>query len=93
MDPTNPGSLIKNPADFQHIDLVTNTKDFIGPFFLYLAYGTRGMGEFLVCVVLVGLGVLGAVPVAFRAVQDHTHDEGDDIIELGDKQELYDVKN
>ncbi|KAF9106562.1 hypothetical protein BGX29_009089 [Mortierella sp. GBA35] len=142
------GQLVKNPADFRRIDLVQNTGDFIGPFFLYLAYGvtdsmyqgfsywlmgaltndtnqaarfagfykfvqnlggvlapvvqtsiigngpwsgynathaiTRGMGEFLVCV------VLGAVPVAFRAVKEHTIEEGDDIIELGDKQELYD---
>ncbi|KAF9913167.1 hypothetical protein EC991_003627 [Linnemannia zychae] len=144
----------KNPADFNAIDLVRATSEFIGPFFLYLAYGVtdamyqgfsywlmgaltndtnqaarfagfykfvqnlgsvlapvvqtsiigngpshgynaqnaigRGMGEFWICVALVALGVLGAAPVAFRAVQDHTIEEGDDIIELGDKQELYD---
>jgi MFS family permease len=153
IDPVK-GVYTKNPADFHHIDLVRDTKEFIGPFFLYLAYGvtdamyqgfsywlmgaltndtnqaarfagfykfvqnlggvlapvvqtsiigngpsdgynamnakTRGMGEFFICVALVGLGVLGALPVAFRAVQDHTIEDGDDIIELGDKQEFYD---
>ncbi|KAF9130741.1 hypothetical protein BGW39_002742 [Mortierella sp. 14UC] len=148
------GTLTKNPADFNSIDLVRNTGSYLGPFFLYLAYGVtdamyqgfsywlmgaltndtnqaarfagfykfvqnlggvlapvvqtsvlgngpshgynaehalhRGMGEFWICVALVALGVLGAVPVAFRAVQDHTIEEEDDIIELGDKQEFYD---
>ncbi|KAF9921767.1 hypothetical protein FBU30_008182 [Linnemannia zychae] len=145
---------IKNPKDFNDIDLVNNTREYIGPFFLYVGYGvidsmyqgfsywlmgaltndtnqaarfagfykfiqnlggvlapvvqisvlgngpsrgynaihavTRGMGEFIICVGLVALGILGAVPVAFYAVQEHTVDEVDDIIELGDKQELYD---
>jgi len=140
---------IKNPADYLSIDLVENTSEYIGPFFLYFFYGvadamyqgysywlmgaltndtnqaarfagfykfvqnlggvlapvvqtstigiapsegynilhahTRGMGEIIIAVVLVFVGVLGAVPVAFKAVQDHTIEEGDDVV--SEKQE------
>ncbi|KAF9574106.1 hypothetical protein EC968_007358 [Mortierella alpina] len=34
-----------------------------------------GMGEFIICVVLVFLGVIGAIPVAYKAVQNHTVEE------------------
>ncbi|KAI1293425.1 hypothetical protein EDD11_008374, partial [Mortierella claussenii] len=37
----------------------------------------RGMGELIICVVLVFIGVLGAVPVAFKAVKEHTVEESD----------------
>ncbi|KAG0246194.1 major facilitator superfamily transporter [Mortierella sp. GBAus27b] len=133
---------VKNTADFHDIDLVNNAKEYIGPFFLYFAYGIfdamyqgysywlmgaltndtnqaarfagfykfvqnlggvlapvvqtsiigngpsegynaqhvvgRGMGEIIVCVALVLLGIVGAIPVAFRAVKDHTIEEDDD---------------
>ncbi|GJJ73621.1 hypothetical protein EMPS_05979 [Entomortierella parvispora] len=140
---------IKNPADYHMIDLVENTGEYIGPFFLYFFYGvidamyqgysywlmgaltndtnqaarfagfykfvqnlggvlapvvqtstigiapsaghnilnvsTKGMGEIIIAIVLVFAGVLGAVPVAFKAVKDHTVEEGDEVI--GEKQE------
>jgi len=38
----------------------------------------RGMGELIVCVVLVFAGIIGGIPVAYKAVQDHTVEEGDD---------------
>ncbi|KAG0210043.1 hypothetical protein BGX28_009720 [Mortierella sp. GBA30] len=150
------GEWVKNPADFHSIDLVHNTSEYIGPFFLYFFYGVadamyqgysywlmgaltndtnqaarfagfykfvqnlggvlapvvqtsrigngpsaganasnatgRGMGEIIICIVLVFLGVLGAVPVAYKAVQNHTIEEGDEIV--GEKQEaaFEDVK-
>ncbi|KAF9082458.1 hypothetical protein BGX23_012448, partial [Mortierella sp. AD031] len=37
----------------------------------------RGMGELVVCVVLIFSGVLGAVPVVYKAVKDTTVEEGD----------------
>ncbi|KAF9272829.1 hypothetical protein BGZ68_002051, partial [Mortierella alpina] len=43
-----------------------------------------GMGEIIVCVVLVFLGVIGAYPVAYKAVQNHTVEE-DDVV--NEKQE------
>ncbi|KAF9961688.1 hypothetical protein BGZ72_002520 [Mortierella alpina] len=43
-----------------------------------------GMGEIIVCVVLVFLGVIGAIPVAYKAVQNHTVEE-DDVV--SEKQE------
>ncbi|KAF9349288.1 hypothetical protein BGX26_012383 [Mortierella sp. AD094] len=45
----------------------------------------RGMGEIIICIVLVFVGILGAFPVAFRAVKDHTVEEGDDVV--SEKQE------
>ncbi|KAF9436191.1 hypothetical protein BGZ76_004607 [Entomortierella beljakovae] len=136
------GIAVKNPNDYHNIDLVDNTGDYIGPFFLYFAYGVvdamyqgysywlmgaltndtskaarfagfykfiqnlggvlapvvqtsvignapsdgynimnargRGMGEIIVCVVLVFAGIVGAIPVAFRAVKDHTIEEGEE---------------
>ncbi|KAG0023660.1 hypothetical protein BGZ81_008039 [Podila clonocystis] len=52
----------------------------------------RGMGEIIVAIVLVFLGVLGAIPVAYKAVQEHTIEEGDEVVASG-KQEVYeDVK-
>ncbi|KAG0028683.1 hypothetical protein BGZ82_008311 [Podila clonocystis] len=52
----------------------------------------RGMGEIIVAIVLVFLGVLGAIPVAYKAVQDHTIEEGDEVV-ASEKQEVYeDVK-
>ncbi|KAG0022529.1 hypothetical protein BGZ80_000033 [Entomortierella chlamydospora] len=44
----------------------------------------RGMGEIIVCVVLVFVGIIGAIPVAFRAVKDHTVEDGD----VNEKNEL-----
>jgi len=146
------GVWVKNPADFHDIDLVNNTREYIGPFFLYVAYGAvdamyqgysywlmgaltndtsqaarfagfykfvqnlgsvlapvvqtsvigngpsdgynalhahgRGVGEIIVCIALVFSGILGAFPVAFRAVQDHTFEEDDELV--GDKMELSD---
>ncbi|KAF9362878.1 hypothetical protein BGX34_005315, partial [Mortierella sp. NVP85] len=38
----------------------------------------RGMGEIIICVVLVFLGIIGGIPVAYKAVQDHTVEESDD---------------
>ncbi|KAF9996498.1 hypothetical protein BGZ65_007917, partial [Modicella reniformis] len=133
------GVLVKNPADYHAIDLVDNTSEFIGPFFLYFFYGIsdamyqgysywlmgaltndtnqaarfagfykfvqnlggvlapvvqtsiignapssghnainatgRGMGEIIICVVLVFVGVIGGIPVAFKAVQEHTTED------------------
>ncbi|KAG0201053.1 hypothetical protein BGX28_006049 [Mortierella sp. GBA30] len=145
----NLGLYVKNPADFHSIDLVKNTSEYIGPFFLYFFYGVsdamyqgysywlmgaltndtnqaarfagfykfvqnlggvlapvvqtsrigngpsnganalnavgQGMGEIIICVVLVFLGVIGAIPVAYKAVQNHTIEEGDDVV--SEKQE------
>ncbi|KAF9949914.1 hypothetical protein BGZ72_008331 [Mortierella alpina] len=39
-----------------------------------------GMGEFIICVVLVFLGVIGAIPVAYKAVQNHTIEEDDVVV-------------
>ncbi|KAF8978126.1 hypothetical protein BGZ46_006797 [Entomortierella lignicola] len=142
---------IKNPADFHSIDLVENTKQYIGPFFLYFFYGVsdamyqgyaywlmgaltndtnqaarfagfykfvqnlggilapivqtstigngpksgynimhahgRGMGECIIAVVLVFLGVLGAIPVAFKAVKEHTIEDSDEVV-VSEKTEV-----
>jgi MFS family permease len=43
-----------------------------------------GMGEIIICVVLVFAGVIGAIPVAYKAVQNHTVEE-DDVV--NEKQE------
>ncbi|KAF9968190.1 hypothetical protein BGZ70_006013 [Mortierella alpina] len=43
-----------------------------------------GMGEIIICVVLVFLGVIGAIPVAYKAVQNHTVEE-DEVV--NEKQE------
>ncbi|KAF9204045.1 hypothetical protein BGZ49_005757, partial [Haplosporangium sp. Z 27] len=53
----------------------------------------RGMGECIIAVVLVFLGVIGAIPVAFKAVKEHTIEEDDDEV-VGEKQQEaeYDVK-
>ncbi|KAF9356577.1 hypothetical protein BGX26_005076 [Mortierella sp. AD094] len=146
------GVYVKNPADFHSIDLVRNTAEFIGPFFLYIAYGAvdamyqgysywlmgaltndtnqaarfagfykfvqnlggvlapvvqtsvigngpsdgynalhahgRGMGEVIICVALVFTGILGALPVAFNAVKEHTIDDEDEF--NGEHHELHD---
>ncbi|KAG0072980.1 hypothetical protein BGZ90_011723 [Linnemannia elongata] len=37
----------------------------------------QGMGELIVCVVLIFVGVLGAVPVVFKAIKDTTVEEGE----------------
>ncbi|KAF9437025.1 hypothetical protein BGZ76_002226 [Entomortierella beljakovae] len=168
--PKNPvmsteGYFIKNSDDFHSIDLVRNTKEYIGPFFLYVSYGVvdamyqgysywlmgaltndtnqaarfagfykfvqnlgavlapvvqtsmignapsdgvnaqraygRGMGEIIICITLVFAGVLGAIPVAFKAVKDHTPDyedeQADAIVnsngdgDFGNKMELHDL--
>ncbi|KAF9900822.1 hypothetical protein BX616_002486 [Lobosporangium transversale] len=135
------GVWVKNPDDYLKIDMVDNSSEYIGPFFLYFFYGAtdamyqgfsywimgaltndtkqaarfagfykfaqnlgnvfsplvqtsiigtapsegrnafnvtgNGMGELIVLVVLIFAGLLGAVPVVFKAVQDHTvEDEG-----------------
>ncbi|KAF9971188.1 hypothetical protein BGZ65_010580 [Modicella reniformis] len=53
---------------------------------------SRGMGEIIICVVLVFLGVIGGIPVAFKAVKDHTVEEGDEV--AGEKHDatFEDVK-
>ncbi|KAF9108511.1 hypothetical protein BGX27_008329 [Mortierella sp. AM989] len=135
---------VKNPDDFRDIDLVRNAAEYIGPFFLYFAYGVvdamyqgysywlmgaltndtnqaarfagfykfvqnlggvlapvvqtsilgngpsdgynalhargSGMGEIIICVALVFAGIIGAIPVAFKAVQEHTIEEDDEFI-------------
>ncbi|KAG0094534.1 hypothetical protein BGZ93_007102 [Podila epicladia] len=142
---------IKRDEDYLHIDLVRNTGEYIGPFFLYFFYGvadamyqgysywlmgaltndtnqaaryagfykfvqnlggilapivqtstignapsvgsniqnatTRGMGEIIIAVVLVFAGVIGAIPVAYKAVQEHTIEEGD---EAAEKEAAFD---
>ncbi|KAG0340577.1 hypothetical protein BG004_006347 [Podila humilis] len=45
----------------------------------------RGMGELIISIVLCFVGVIGAIPVAYKAVQDHTVEEGDDVV--AEKQE------
>ncbi|KAF9280688.1 hypothetical protein BGZ68_007087 [Mortierella alpina] len=40
---------------------------------------SAGMGEFIICIVLVFLGVICAIPVAYKAVQNHTI-EDDDVV-------------
>ncbi|KAG0352542.1 major facilitator superfamily domain-containing protein [Gamsiella multidivaricata] len=144
------GVWVRNPADFHNIDLVNNTSEFLGPYFLYFAFGVtdamyqgfsywlmgaltndtnqaarfagfykfvqnlgtvlapvvqtstignvpskgynaehatgKGMGELIVCAALIFIGVIGAFPVAFKAVQEHTVEENDDVVE-GEKQE------
>ncbi|KAG0286466.1 hypothetical protein BGZ98_005090, partial [Dissophora globulifera] len=40
----------------------------------------RGIGEIIIAVVLVFLGVICAIPVAFKAVKEHTIEEGDDVV-------------
>ncbi|KAF9398547.1 hypothetical protein BGZ94_005971, partial [Podila epigama] len=136
------GTWVKNLDDYHSIDLVENTSEFIGPFFLYFFYGVvdamyqgysywlmgaltndtntaarfagfykfvqnlggimapivqtstmgnapsvghniqnatgRGMGEIIVCIALVFIGILGAIPVAYKAVQEHTIEEDED---------------
>ncbi|KAG0051671.1 hypothetical protein BGZ83_003462 [Gryganskiella cystojenkinii] len=153
------GTPVKNDlpgGDYLAIDLVENTSDYMGPFFLYFFYGVadamyqgysywlmgaltndtnqaarfagfykfvqnlggvlapvvqtstigiapsagnnilhahgKGMGEIIIAVVLVFVGIIGALPVAFKAVQDHTIEEGDEVV--GEKQEVVfeDVK-
>ncbi|KAG0301619.1 hypothetical protein BGZ98_008194 [Dissophora globulifera] len=150
------GVWVKNPADFHAIDLVDNTREYIGPFFLYFFYGIvdamyqgysywlmgaltndtnqaarfagfykfiqnlggvlapvvqtsrigngpsdganalnahgRGIGEIIIAVALVFLGVICAIPVAFRAVKDHTIEDDGEVV--GEKHEatFEDVK-
>ncbi|KAF9172207.1 hypothetical protein BGX21_003901 [Mortierella sp. AD011] len=150
------GVYVKNPADFHAIDLVRNPREYIGPFFLYIAYGCvdamyqgysywlmgaltndtsqaarfagfykfvqnlgsvlapvvqtsvigngpsdgynalhatgNGMGEIIVCVALVFTGVLGAIPVAFRAVKDHTFEIEEEISDELHELEVEDLK-
>ncbi|KAF9205428.1 hypothetical protein BGZ59_000488 [Podila verticillata] len=148
-------NFVKDPSDFHSIDLVNNTGEYIGPFFLYFFYGVsdamyqgysywlmgaltndtnmaaryagfykfiqnlggilapivqtstignapsaghnilnvtgKGMGEIIIAIVLVFVGILGAIPVAYKAVQDHTIEEGDEFV--GEKHEVFeDVK-
>ncbi|KAF9984722.1 hypothetical protein BGZ75_003722 [Mortierella antarctica] len=142
------GLYVKNLEDFHAIDLVHNTGDYIGPFFLYFCYGVAdsmyqgysywlmgaltndtnqaarfagfykfmqnlggilapvvqtsrigngpkngdnalnavgaGIGEFIICVVLVFVGVIGAIPVALKAVKNHTVEEDDVVKEKQD---------
>ncbi|KAG0057531.1 hypothetical protein BGZ83_009170 [Gryganskiella cystojenkinii] len=40
---------------------------------------TRGLGEIIVCVVLVFAGVTSAIPVAFRAIKGRSVEEGDEV--------------
>ncbi|KAF9207710.1 hypothetical protein BGZ59_010994, partial [Podila verticillata] len=42
---------------------------------------TRGMAEIIIAVVLVFAGVICAIPVAYKAVQEHTIEEGDEVAE------------
>ncbi|KAG0366313.1 major facilitator superfamily domain-containing protein [Gamsiella multidivaricata] len=158
--PRNPiqedGVWVKNPADFHMIDLVHNTGEYIGPYFLYFFYGvtdamyqgysywlmgaltndtnqaarfagfykfiqnlggvlapvvqtsvignapskgynaehpkTAGMGELIICVVLVFVGVLGAFPVAFKAVQEHTIEDDDEAADEKHEATFEEVK-
>ncbi|CAO3571648.1 unnamed protein product [Mortierella alpina] len=137
------GLYVKNEQDFRALDLVHNTREYLGPFFLYFCYGIAdamyqgysywlmgaltndtnqaarfagyykfmqnlggvlapvvqtsrigngpkngdtalhavgaGMGEFIICIVLVFAGIAGAIPIAYKAVQDHTVDEEDTV--------------
>ncbi|KAG0230577.1 hypothetical protein BGW42_000881 [Actinomortierella wolfii] len=50
---------------------------------------TRGMGEIIVAVVLVFAGVIGAIPVAFKAVQETTDEQ---TAHSSEKEETVDVK-
>ncbi|KAI8604981.1 major facilitator superfamily domain-containing protein [Dissophora ornata] len=150
------GVWVKNTADFHMIDLVDNTSEYMGPFFLYFFYGVsdamyqgysywlmgaltndtnqaarfagfykfvqnlggvlapvvqtsvigngpsdgynalhatgHGMGEIIITVVLVFLGVLGAFPVAFKAVKDHTVEDGDDVVSEKQEAAFEDIK-
>ncbi|KAF9192553.1 hypothetical protein BGZ51_005350 [Haplosporangium sp. Z 767] len=151
------GVAIKNPEDYYAIDLVKNTSDYIGPFFLYFFYGvtdamfqgysywlmgaltndtnqaaryagfykfvqnlggvlapvvqtstigiapsagsnisnatSAGMGELIICVVLVGVSIVCAIPVAFKAVQNHTVEEGEDVPSEKQEATFDEVKN
>ncbi|KAG0261099.1 hypothetical protein BG011_001351 [Mortierella polycephala] len=151
------GITVKNPDDYLKIDLVRNTSEYLGPFFLYFAYGVtdamyqgysywlmgaltndtnqaarfagfykfvqnlggvlapvvqtsilgnapsaganaqnaihKGMGELIICIALVFLGIVGAIPVAFRAVQNHTIDEDDDLVSEKEEFVLEPVRN
>lgn len=45
---------------------------------------SAGMGEFIICIVLVFLGVICAIPVAYKAVQNHTIEDDDVVTEKQD---------
>ncbi|KAF9427731.1 hypothetical protein BGZ94_004302 [Podila epigama] len=50
----------------------------------------RGMGEIIIAIVLCFAGVIGAIPVAYKAVQEHTVEEGEDV--PAEKQEAGDYE-
>ncbi|KAF9186912.1 hypothetical protein BGZ51_001702 [Haplosporangium sp. Z 767] len=52
-----------------------------------------GMGELIICIALVFLGIVGAIPVAFKAVQNHTVEEDDDLISEKEEFVLEPVRN
>jgi MFS family permease len=52
----------------------------------------RGMGEIIVCVVLVFVGIIGGIPVAYKAVQDHTVEESDDTHSEKHEAAVYEAK-
>ncbi|KAF9156246.1 hypothetical protein BGX20_004292, partial [Mortierella sp. AD010] len=148
------GTAIKDPADYHKID--ANSKEYVGPFFLYFFFGVsdamyqgyaywllgaltndptvagryagfykfaqnigsciapwvqmsaigiaphegyntihshgRGMYEAVICVILVFLGVIGAFPVAFKAVKEHTVDEVDNVVSEKQEASFEDAK-
>ncbi|KAI8361387.1 UNC93-like protein [Mortierella sp. GBAus27b] len=154
--PKDANAWVKNTADFHSIDLVHNTGEYIGPFFLYFFYGVfdamyqgysywlmgaltndtnkaarfagfykfvqnlggvlapvvqtsvigngpsdgynalnakgKGMGEIIIAVVLVLLGVICAIPVAFKAVKDHTIEDDDEPVSEKQEANFSDVK-
>ncbi|KAF9105886.1 hypothetical protein BGX27_009409, partial [Mortierella sp. AM989] len=51
----------------------------------------RGMGEIIIAIVLVFVGVIGAIPVAYKAVQDHTV-EDDEVVSEKHEAGFEDVK-
>ncbi|KAF9149451.1 hypothetical protein BGX20_005985, partial [Mortierella sp. AD010] len=52
----------------------------------------RGMYEAVICVILVFLGIVGAFPVAFKAVKEHTVDEADNVVSEKHEIEHHDEK-
>jgi len=52
----------------------------------------HGMGEVIVAAVLVFVGVIGAIPVAFHAIKDHTVEESDEVVAEKYEADVDDVK-
>jgi hypothetical protein len=50
------------------------------------------MGEMIVCVVLVFVGIIGGIPVAYKAVQDHTVEESDGTHSEKHEAAVYEAK-